>query len=168
MLMGALFTNYAAVSKRLGLAAEHERIHGVLDGVSLQMGFGTHTVHVGALLPRPAPIELSIATRTLIGKLGELFGGHSGQLGDPAFDAVFSVKASSCSRVAALLNPEARHVLLELEKEGLHPAVDAHAIHLRRFSASAISDSEQTIERDFRQAARLARVMSHSFGPADR
>jgi hypothetical protein len=166
--MAALFTNYTAVSKRLGLAFEDGRIHGALDGILVQMGFGTYEVHVGALLPRPAPIDLSIATKTLIGKLGELFGGHSGQVGDAEFDAVFSVKATNVERAAALLNSEARQVLLELEREGLHSAVDAHSVHLRRFSASAIADSEQTIERDFRQAARLAQVVSRSFGPADR
>jgi len=168
MVMSALFTNYIAVSKRLGLAFESGRIHGVLDGIALQMWFGTYATHVGALLSQAAPVDLSIATKTLVGKLGELFGGHSNQLGDPEFDKAFSVKASNVAQVAALLNAEARKALLEVEKEGLHPAVDAHSVHLRRFSASAIADAEQTIERDFREAARLARLVGNSFGAVNR
>ncbi|HEY8042519.1 MAG TPA: hypothetical protein VIF15_22110 [Polyangiaceae bacterium] len=166
--MSALFANYTAVSKRLGLAFEDGRIHGMLDGIALQMSFGTYAVHVAALLPRTAPLDLSIATKTLIGKLGDLFGGHSQRIGDPEMDKVFSVKASDVDRVAALLGPEARRALLDLEKEGLHPSVDAHSIHLRRFSASAIDDSQEKIERDFREAARLARVVSDAFGVAGR
>jgi hypothetical protein len=41
--------------------------------------------------------------------------------------------------------------------------VATRTVHLRRFSQSAISDHEQTIERDFREAARLARVLGESF-----
>jgi hypothetical protein len=163
MAMGALFANYTAVSKRLGLSFEDGRIHGVVDGVAVQMTFGVHAVYVAALLPKPAPLDLSIAAKGLIGKLGDLFGGHTAGIGDPEFDKVFAVKASNVDRVAAGLNPEARHALLEIEKAGLHPAVDAHSIHMRRFSTSAIDDSQEKIERDFREAVRLARVVSTSF-----
>ena len=52
------------------------------------------------------------------------------------------------------------------EKEGLHPALDAHSVHLRRFSSSALDDGQVKIERDFREAARLARAVSNSFGAA--
>jgi hypothetical protein len=168
MVLGYLFASYTAVSKRLGLAFEDGRIHGMVDGIALQMSFATHAVHVAALLPNTAPLELSIATRTLIGKLGDLFTGHSAGIGDPEVDKVFSVKSSNIARVAALLSPEARRALLEIEQQGLHPAVDAHSVHLRRFSASALDDGEQKIERDFREAARLARVVSDSFGAAAR
>jgi hypothetical protein len=163
MVMGVIFASYTAVSKRLGLAFEDGRIHGSVDGVPVQMWFGTHAVHVGALLLRPAPVDLSIATKGLIAKLGDLFGGHGGEIGDPAFDKVFAVKASNVAQVSTLLDPPARIALLEVAAEGLHPAVDAHSIHLRRFSSSALSDSEQVIERDFHEAARLARLLGDSF-----
>ena len=65
--MSALFATYTSTSKRLGLAFEDGRIHGVVDGIALQMWFGMHSVHVGALLPRPAPVDLSVAPKTLIG-----------------------------------------------------------------------------------------------------
>jgi hypothetical protein len=164
MVMSALFANYTAVSERLGLVFEDGRIHGVLDGVALQMSFGTYGVHVGALLPKAGPLELSVATKTLAGRLGELFGGHSQTIGDPEFDKVFSLKTSDARRAGALLGVDARRALLEIEKEGLHPSVDAHSVHLRRFSASAIADSQAKIERDFREVVRLARVVSAAFG----
>jgi hypothetical protein len=163
MVMGAIFANYTAVAQRLGLVWEDGRIHGIVDGIALQMSFGMHSVHVTALLPTPSPIELSIATKRLIGKLGDLFGGHADALGDPELDKTFAVKAPNISRVAELLAPEARRALIELEKEGLHPAVDAHTIHLRRFSTSALDDSHDKVERDFRAAAWLARAVSNSF-----
>lgn len=112
-------------------------------------------------------VDLSIASKGLIGKLGNLLGGHSGEIGDPEFDKVFSVKASNLAQVAALLDPAARKALLEVAAEGLHPALDPHSIHLRRFSGSAVSDSAQVIERDFREAARLARVIGDSFARAE-
>ncbi len=167
-MMASLFASYTAVSKKLGLAFEDGRIHGVVDGVALQMWFGTHAVHVGALLLKPAPIDLSVVTKGLIGKLGSLFGGHSDQLGDPEFDKVFSVKASNVSQVAALFDPIARKALLEVAEAGYHPALDAHTLHLRRFSASAAADSEVDVERDFREAARLARILGESFARAYR
>jgi hypothetical protein len=163
MLLDAVFANYAAVAHRLGLAWDNGRIHGVVDGVSLQMSFGMHAVHVVALLPTPAPLDLSVAPKGLIGKLDALFGGHAGELGDPVFDEVFAVKTSDVARVAALLDPGLRRTLLEIERQGLHPAVDAHAVHLRRFSSSALDDSQQTVEHDFREAARLAQAVSVSF-----
>lgn len=166
MVMNALFANYTAVAKKLGLVWEDGRIHGTVDGIALQMSFGTHSVHVTALLPIPAPIDLSVVTKGLIGKLVDLFGSHTDALGDPELDKVFAVKATNISRVATLLGPEARRALLEIEKEGLHPAIDAHAAHLRRFSTSAIDDSQDKIERDFREAARLARAVSNSFKAA--
>jgi len=161
--MASLFSHYTAVSKKLGLAFENGRIHGVVDGVALQMWFGAHSVHTVAVLTRSAPIELGIATKGLVAKVAEVFGSHAGAIGDAAFDAVFRVKASDPARVAALLSPAARTALLQVATEHLHPAVDAHTVHLRRFSQSAISDDEQTIERDFREAARLARVLGESF-----
>ncbi len=163
MVMNAIFANYTAVSRKLGLVWEDGRIHGVVDGIALQMSFGTHSVHVTAILPQPAAIELSVAPKGLIAKLGDLFGGHADALGDPEFDKVFAVKAAAVTRVGQLLGPEARGVLIEIEKEGLHPSIDAHSIHLRRFSTSALDDSEEKIERDFRAAARLARTVSNSF-----
>lgn len=166
MVMKAIFASYTTASQRLGLAFEDGRIHGALDGVPVQMWFGTHAVHVGALLPRPAPFDLSVATKTLVSKLGDLFGGHGAGIGDAKFDETFAVKSSNAPRVAELLGDEARRALLDIAAEGLHPAFDAHSVHLRRFSASAASDSVETIERDFREAARLARVLGDSFGRA--
>jgi hypothetical protein len=167
MVMGAVFASYVAVSKRLGLAFEGGRIHGSLDGVSVQMWFGMHAVHVGALLPKPAPIDISLATKGLIGKLGNLFGGHSHEIGDAEFDKTFAVKASNLAEVGKLLNTTARRALLDVAAAGHHPAVDAHSVHLRRFSTSAIDDSEQVVEHDFRQAVMLAKVIGDSFGAAE-
>jgi hypothetical protein len=166
MVMNKIFESYTTVARRLGLVWEDGRIHGIVDGIALQMSFGMHSVHVTALLPTPASIELSVATKGLIGKLGDLFGGHADTLGDPDVDKVFAVKATNVARVAQLLGPEARRALIEIEKEGLHPAIDAHSVHLRRFSSSALDDSEDKVERDFREAARLARAVSNSFSAA--
>jgi hypothetical protein len=163
-LFDALLGNYKTVSARLGLTIEDGRIHGVVDGVPIQVWFGPHATHIAALLTRPAPIDLSIATKGLIGKLGELFGGHHDGIGDDVFDRAFSLKASNPSSVAALLSPDARRALLDAEKAGLHPAVDAHSLHLRRFSQGGLADSEQMIDGDLRTAARLARVVGESFG----
>jgi len=165
-LFDLLLANYKTVSARLGLTVEEERIHGVVNGTPLQVWLGPHTTHIAALLPRAAPMELSIATKGLIEKLGDLFGGHHAGIGDPAFDRVFSVKASDIARVGALINPDARRALLEAEEEGLHPAVDAHTIHLRRFSQGGLADTEELIESDFRATARLARIIGESFGDA--
>jgi hypothetical protein len=163
MVMDFLLGNYKAVSARLGLTVEDWTIRGVVDGVPVQMWFGPHATHVGALLPRPAPIELSIVTTSLIGKLAELFGGHSGGIGDPTFDKTFSVKAPDLARVGALFDPEARKALLEVAGEGRHPAVDPHSVHLRRFSQGGLADSEEIIERDFYLVTRLAKILGASF-----
>jgi hypothetical protein len=163
MALDFFLGNYKTVSARLGLVYEDARIHGSLDGVPLQIWFGPHAVHIVALATAPAPFELSIVTTSLIDKLADLFGaGHAG-IGDPVFDKTFSVKANDVARVSKLLGPEARQALLEAEKAGLHPAVDAHSVHLRRFSHGGLVDAEGAIERDFREAARLGRVLGAAF-----
>lgn len=164
MVMAALFSHYTAVSQRLGLAFEDGRIHGVVDGVPLQMWFGGHSVHTVAVLIRSAPIEIGIATKGLVAKAAGLFGSHTGEIGDPEFDRVFRVKTADPARAAALLTPDARKALLEVASEELHPAVDSHSVHLRRFSHGAVYDNEAVIERDFREAARLSRILGQSFG----
>jgi hypothetical protein len=163
-LMEFLLGNYKKVSDRLGLVVEDGRIHGAVDGVPLQVWFGAHATHIGALLTRPAPVDLSIAAKGVIAKLGDLFGGHTDGIGDAAFDKIFSVKSSNVSRLAALFDSEARQLLLEAEEAGLHPAVDANSIHLRRFSQGGLADSEPMIESDFR----TARIIGESFGRASR
>jgi hypothetical protein len=168
MLLDFLLGNYKKVSDRLGLVIDGDSIRGVLDGVPLQIWFGAHSTHLGALLPRPAPIELSIVTTSLTSKLADLFRGHSGGIGDEAFDKTFSVKAQDPARVAGILNPDARKALLEAAKAGLHPAVDPHSVHLRRFSQGGLADSEEMIEHDFREAVRLAKVLGESFAGAYR
>lgn len=168
MVMSALFTHYTAVSRKLGLTFEDGRIHGAVDGVPLQMWFGAHSVHTVAVLLRPAPLELSVATKGLVAKVAELFGSHTGELGDADFDRVFRVKTADVARAAALLTPAARKALLEIASEDLHPAVDAHSVHLRRFSHGAVYDDEAVIERDFREAARLSKVLGQAFGAAYR
>ena len=168
MVMASLFAQYTNVSRRLGLAFEDGRIHGVLDGVPIQMWFGTHSVHTMAMLSQAAPFEIGIATKGLVEKAAELFGSHGGQIGDAAFDKVFRVKGTDPARLAKLLTPEARAALLEIASEDLHPAVDAHTVHLRRFSSGAAFDTEEVIERDFREAVRLARLLGAAFGRGDR
>src|SRR5262249_23768524 len=124
--------------------------------------------HIGALLPTPAAFDFGVATKSLVATLADLFGAHSAGIGEAAFDRAFSVKASDVARVAALFDAEARQALLAVEKEGLHPAVDPHAIHLRRFSQGGLFDSEQMIESDFRNGARLAKIIGASFARAQR
>jgi hypothetical protein len=168
MVMAALFSHYTAVSQKLGLTFEEGRIHGAVDGVAVQMWFGAHSVHTLAVLVRAAPFELGIATKGLVAKAAELFGSHAGEIGDAEFDKVFRVKGADPAKVSALLTADARKALLEVASEELHPAVDAHSVHLRRFSGGAVSDSEIVIERDFREAARLSRVLGQSFSHAYR
>jgi hypothetical protein len=84
---------------------------------------------------------------------GDLFDGHADALGDHELDKVFAVKTTNIVRVAQLLGPEAQRALIEIEKEGLRPAVGAHSVHRRRFSSSALDDSQDKVERDFREAA---------------
>jgi len=168
MLDDLLLGNYKTVSERLGLVIDgavsegHLRIHGAVDGVALEMWFGAHATHVRARLSSPAPIELSIVTTSLLAKLAHVFTGEHTALGDPQLDKTFSVKSGDPQRVASLLDSDARAVLLELADKSLHPAVDQESIHLRRFSQGGV-DSEEKIERDFREAARLAKVISASF-----
>ncbi len=163
MVMDFLLGNYKTVSARLGLTIEDGRIHGSVDGIPVTMWFGAHATHIAAFLSRPAPIDLGIATTSLLGKLADLFRSHDHGIGDETFDKTFSVKAGDPKQVAALLDPDARKALLEVAKEGLHPAVDAHTVHLRRFSQGGLADSEAQIERDFREATRLAKVLGASF-----
>ena len=169
MLDDILLGNYKTVSERLGLTIEggvtqgHLRICGVVEGVALQMWFGMHATHTSAQLTAPAPIDLSIVTTSLFGKLAGFFtkSDHAA-LGDPGFDKTFSVKASDVPRLSALLDADARQLLLRLAEEGLHPAVDRHTVHLRRFSNGGV-DGEETILRDFQETARAARTLGASF-----
>lgn len=161
-LSDVLLGNYKTVADRLGLSVADFQITGVVDGVPLRMWFGSHSTHVAALLSRPANVEVGIATKGLVTSLKELFGSHSAGIGDANFDNVFSIRATDPSRVAALLDPDARRALLEVASESLHPAVDAHSIHLHRFSQGGV-DNPATIERDFHEAARLSKVISASF-----
>ena len=170
MLDDLLLGNYKTVAARLGLTIEgsfkegHLRIHGTFDGFPVEMWFGPHATHTKAQLPAPAPLDLSIVTTSLFQKLAHLFTNHT-TLGDPAFDKTFSVKCEDLPRLAALLDAGARSALHELADERLHPQVDRQSVHLRRFSNGG-SDSEKVIERDFQEAARLARAIAASFAKA--
>jgi len=163
MLGDLLLGNYKTVANRLDLTVEGGQIHGVVQTVPLRIWFGPHATHIAALLSHPSQVELSLAAKGLVGKLTDFFGGHSGGIGDPEFDHEFSAKASDLSRVAALVDPDARKALLDAAKAGLHPAVDAHSVHLRRFSQGGLADSERMIESDIYCAAQLARVIGASF-----
>ncbi len=165
MVMKEIFATYTQTSARLGLTFADGRIVGTLDGVPVQMTFGAHSVQVAAFLPTPAPFELSIAARGLVDKLVELFGSHAQGIGDPAFDAVFVVKTASPEKLGALLDSAAKEALLDAAKADLHPSADAHAAHIRRFSYSAVTDTPQIIERDFREAVRIAKALAASFAP---
>ncbi len=57
-----------------------------------------------------------------------------------------------CSRC---LPADARRVLVEIAKEGLHPAVTETEVHLSQFSNGGV-DSVDKIERGVRETARLA------------
>jgi len=166
MVMDALFVNYIAVSQRLGLSFEHGRTHGTLDGIALQMSFGTYAVFIAALLPNTAPVDVSIATKTLIG---------SSEISSAVTRArSVTLRSTRCSRSrprtshgsprSSARRRDARSSISE-RRDCTHRS-NAHAVHLRRFSASAIDDSQQTIERDLREATRLARVIGDSFRAA--
>ncbi|MEO8798698.1 MAG: hypothetical protein ABI551_12500 [Polyangiaceae bacterium] len=166
-----LLGNYKTVVARLGLTLDgalglgHVRIYGILDGIPIQMYFGPHSTHTTAPLTAVAPVDLSVATKGIFEKIASVFHERHQGLGDEAFDKVFSVESSDPKKVAALVDYGARKTLLELADEGLHPAFDAHAIHLRRFSNGG-SDSEASIERHFRETVRLARSLGAAFGDA--
>jgi hypothetical protein len=167
MLDDILLGHYKPVLARLGLTIDghmtegNVRVHGTLDGVPLQMWFGSYAMHIEARLKTPAPLALSIVTTTLIGKLEHLFGEHT-TLGDAEFDKHFSVKSPDLPRLATLLDEPSRKVLLEVAREGLHPAVDQKSVHLRRWSRGGMDDPV-VIERDFHEAVRLANAVSASF-----
>jgi len=171
MIDDLLLGSYEVVAEKLGLVIEgsvsegHLRIHGAVDGVPLQMWFGSHATHVSAPLTTPAQLPLSVVTNSLMAKLGHLFGGDHVKLGDADFDKTFSVKTTDVDRLGALLDRDARGTLLELARAGLHPAIDQHTVHLRHWSSGG-TDAEANIERDFRQAARLTKVVSASFARA--
>jgi hypothetical protein len=165
MVMNELFSTYTTTSQKLGLTFADGRIVGTLDGIAVQMTFGAHSVQVAAFLPAPAPFELSIAARGLVDKLADFFGSHAQGIGDAAFDAVFVVKTASPEKLGALLGSDAKQALLDAAKADLHPSVDAHAAHTRRFSYSAVTDAPETIERDFREAVRIAKAVAASFAP---
>jgi hypothetical protein len=160
--------NYKTVSERLGLTVEggvsqgHLRIYGIVDGVPVQMWFGPHATHTSAPLTLNAAVDVHIATRTLFGKVAGLFHDGHDRIGDERFDAQFAVKSTDLPRVAAALSTDVRNSLLEAADLGLHPVVDHHAVHLRRFSNGG-SDSAESIERHFHETARLARAMGGAF-----
>lgn len=165
MLGDVLLGNYKKVADKLGLTidggytAGRLRIYGIVDGVLCQQWFGAHSTHTSAQLLHPAPMELSVVTRGLLDKLAELFGKEHRRLGDPSFDDHLLVKCADVPRLGELLTPAVRAQLVELAKAGLHPAVDAHTVHLRRFSNGG-TDSEDVIERDFQETARLVRALA--------
>jgi hypothetical protein len=165
MLEDLLLGNYKLVSERLGLTidggftANRLRIYGIVDGIPMQMWFGAHSTHTSAQLLAPAPIELGIVTTTLFDKVKGFFGADHAALGDPAFDAVFSVKAADLAELGRMLSADARLTLLQMAAEGLHPAVDRNTVHLRRFSNGG-TDDPAVIERDFHETARLVRVLA--------
>jgi hypothetical protein len=95
-------------------------------------------------------------------RLAHLFTGEHVALGDPQLDRAFVVQAADLSRVAALLDTDARAVMIALARDGLHPAIDANAVHLRRFGHGA-SDAEAKLEHQLRETARLARVIGAAY-----
>lgn len=163
-----LLGNYKTVSARLGLTVAggvslgHLRIFGIVDGVPVQMWFGPHSTHASAPLTMNAALDVHIATRSLFGKIAGLFRDGHDKIGDDHFDKTFASQSTDLPRVAAALTADTKKALLEAADLGLHPVVDQHSVHLRRFSNGG-SDSEESIERHFRETARLARTMGGAF-----
>jgi hypothetical protein len=163
-----LLGNYKAVSANLGLTIDggvslgQLRIYGIVDGVPVQLWFGPHSTHATAPLTMPANFEFDITTRSLFGKIAGLFHEGHDRTGDEHFDKTIAVKSSDMARLTTALDPVVKKALLEMADLGLHPAANAHTVHLRRFSSGG-SDSVESIERHIRETSRLARVLGGAF-----
>ncbi len=161
MLDDILLGNYKLAAANLGLTIEgrirdmNVRIVGRVDGVPVHLWFGPHATHVTAKFAAPLGAPFTLVTTSWLGRLAHLFGKAHAPLGDAALDAQFSLRAGDPAQVLALLPADARRVLVEIAKEGLHPAVTETEVHLSQFSNGGV-DSVDKIERGVRETARLA------------
>ena len=164
MLADALLGNYKTVARELGMTIDggvgqdHLRIHGELDGRTVEMWFGTHATLTRSRFRHLAPIELRLAAR---GWLSRLFG-SSANLGDRVFDKRFALKTGDREQVATLLSDDARRALVDVAKLGLHPVVERDRVELKMFSNGG-GDAPKKILRLLRETARVGNAIDAAF-----
>lgn len=122
-------------------------------------------VHVDfcAFIDPPADLRLSIRTAGLAAKLGELLGKHDIEVGDPAFDAAFDIKADEPARAEALLTPALRDSLLAWKKSNAQFYVTDEGVFLSVMVGGVVPSSTldvETLVANTRALAALARSFS--------
>lgn len=75
------------------------------------------------------PGELHLAPEDTIEAVGKFLGGQDIQIGDPGFDAAWSVKGEPEGFVRQVLDPEARTMLYHLSQHAKEPLID-HGVTL--------------------------------------
>ncbi|NUQ76301.1 MAG: hypothetical protein HUU21_22410 [Polyangiaceae bacterium] len=153
------------VARRLGLEYANRVVYGLLNGqqVSLRTetrGSGksrqTYTV-VSSMPPQWLDLGLQVTTKGFFDDaLASLGLKRNIKIGDPGFDAAFSISADEPHRAAALLTPELRHALSGITE----PVVLTDSGF--SMSTSGVIDDEKWLVWALRAAANVAAQMAQA------
>ena len=143
-------------------------IRGTLDGVEVELHQAPYKMFTEARLRPPGTLEVSVVTKGLLARLGNVVGVGHDAIGDAAFDAVFRARASDAAALSRALTPGLRAALLAAVSERLHPSVDDRVVKLWHQAENGMMKSVAEIEQSLRAAARLAQIASTAFAEAAR
>ncbi len=115
---------------------------------------------------RPLGLSLSLTREGSLAGVGKLLGAQDIQIGDPAFDAAFLVKGRPEAAVRALLTPEVRGRLLEVQRDAKHLVVkDDLLLAQVDWLVSEASHLESGLRMVTQAAAALAGTAQGAGGP---
>ncbi len=138
-------------------------IDGVLDGVRLQVyQWQGQYVHVEftAWLNPPADMRLVIEPAGIGSKLGHFLGKHDIEIGEPTFDAAFTIKADEPERAKKLFTPELQEVLLGWKRAGANLRITDETVHYWLIPGAWKSLTKDELENDIRVLVVLARALN--------
>lgn len=168
----AVTTSWRQVAQARGftLDLENTRMHGRYEGVYVDVDTkiqnGGRVTQFTVRYDRPLGVGLKLTRQGSMSGLGKLLGMQDIEVGDPMFDGRFVVKGSPERAVRALLTPEVRARLVDLQSQASHLEVaDDRLVAVVGWLVADARWLESGIAAIAKAGAALAQVTPGGVGP---
>jgi len=168
----AVATSWRRVAEARGFTLElqNTRMHGRYEGmyvdVDTKIERGNRVTQFTVRYDRPLGVGLKLTRQGSMSGLGKLFGMQDIEVGDPAFDGRFVVKGAPEQAVRAMLTPEVRARLVDLQSQVSHLEVaDDRLVAVVGWLVAEPQWLESGIAAVAKAGAALAQVTPGGVGP---
>jgi hypothetical protein len=159
-----------AVRHDLALDVHHGVLRGRFAGADVEVrvipGNGRFATAFGVGFDRPLGVDLSLTRQGALAGVEKFLGMQDIQVGDPAFDSRFVVKGRPEQTVRAILTPDVRQLLVDVQGNASRFVVrDSHLVAEIDWVVTDPSQLEQALELVTRTAQSLTRASQALAGP---